>query len=153
MLAVLSMLIPGHWNEFIDCQQGKVHITVLPIMYEESRWHLVLELLERAYRLQEFTRECLWNSKYSDYRPFFTTQDEWTIVKYVMEALRTFWYWILWFLKRHTVTLHHAISICKAMVDHMDGIMQASAKEEDSMEGTVVSRHEVSATEAVQILC
>ena len=39
------------------------------------------------------------------------------------------------------------------MVDHMDGIMQASAKEEDSMEGTVVSRHEVSATEAVQILC
>ena len=128
MLAVLIMLTPGRRNKFIDCQNAKVCIAVLPIMDVKTRWNSTLELLERVYRLQEFTCEWLQNPKYSVYRLLFTTQDEWTIVKYVMEVLRTFRYWTLWMSKRHTVTLHHVISLYNDMFDHMDGVMRALAK-------------------------
>ena len=128
MLAVLITLTPGRRNEFIDCQKAKVRIAVLPIMDVKTRWNSTLELLERAYRLREFTREWLKNPKYAEYRPLFTTQDEWTIVKYVMEVLRPFRYWTLWMSKRHTVTLHHVITVYNDMFDHMDGVMRALAK-------------------------
>jgi len=46
-----------------------------------------LELLKRADQLPEFTNEWLHNLIHSEYQPLFTTQDEWTIEKYVMEVL------------------------------------------------------------------
>jgi len=94
----------------------------------QTRWNSIRELLERAYRLQEFTCEWLQNPKYSEYRLLFTTQDQWTIVKYVMEVLRPFLYWTLWMSKRHTVTLHCIITVHNEMFDHMDGVMRALAK-------------------------
>jgi len=128
MLAVLITLTPGRRNEFIDCQKAKVHIAVLPIMNVKTRWNSTLELLDCAYHLQKFTREWLQNPKYTEYWPLFTTQDEWTIVKYVMEVLRPFRYWTLWMLMRHTVTLHHVITVYNDMFDHMDGMIRALAK-------------------------
>jgi len=128
MLAVLITLTPGRRNEFIDCQKTKVRIAVLPIMDAETRWNSTLELLERAYRLRGFTCEWLQNPKYAQYRPLFTTQDEWTIVKYVMEVLRPFRYWTLWMSNRHTVTLHPVITVYNDMFDHMEGVMRALAK-------------------------
>jgi len=128
MLAVLITLTAGRRNEFIDCQKAKVRIAVLPVMDVKTRWNSTLELVERAYRLREFTREWLKNPKYSDYRPLFTTQDEWTLVKYVMEVLRPFRYWTLSMSKRHTVTLHNVITVYNDMFDHMDGVMRALAK-------------------------
>jgi hypothetical protein len=128
MLAVLITLTPGRQNKFIDCQKAKVHIAVLPIMDAKTRWNSTLQLLDRACRLWEFTREWLKNLKYSEYRPLCTTQDESTIVKYVMEVLRLFRYWTLWMSKRHTVTLHHVITVYNDMFDHMDGVMRALAK-------------------------
>jgi hypothetical protein len=94
----------------------------------KTRWNSTLELLEGAYRLHEFTHEWLENPKYNDYRPLFTTQDEWSVVKYVMEVLRPFRYWTLSMSKRHTVTLHHVITVHNDMFDNMDGMMQALAK-------------------------
>jgi len=91
-------------------------------------WNSTLELLDRAYRLREFTRELLQNPKYAEYRPLFTTEDEWMIVKYIMEVLRPFWNWTLWMSKRHTVTLHHVITVYNDIFDHMDGVMRALAK-------------------------
>jgi len=128
MIAVLITLTPGRRNEFIDCQIAKVRIAVLPILDVKTHSHSTLELLERAYRVREFTREWLHNPKYCEYRLLFTTQDEWTIVKYVMEVLRPFRYWTLWMSKRHTVPLHHVISVYNDMFDHMDGVMRAFAK-------------------------
>jgi len=128
MLAVLITLTPGRRNEFIDCQKAKVHIAVLPIMDVKTRWNSTLELLERAYRLREFTREWHHNPKYAQYRPLFTTRDEWTIVKYVKEVLRPFRYWTFGMSKRHTVTLNHVITVYNDMFDHMDGVMRALAK-------------------------
>ena len=128
MLAVLITLTPGRRNEFIDCQKAKVQIAVLPIINVKTRWNSTLELLERAYRLREFTREWLKNSQYSEYRSLSTTEDEWTIVKYIMEVLMPFRYWTLWMSKRHTVTLHHVITVYNDMFDHMDGILRALAK-------------------------
>jgi len=95
MLAVLITLTPGRRNEFIDCQKATVRIAVLPIMDVKTRWNYTLELLERAYRIREFTGEWLPNPRYSEYRPLFTTPDKWTIVKYVIEVLRPFRYWNL----------------------------------------------------------
>jgi hypothetical protein len=94
----------------------------------KPRWNSKLELLEHAYRLSEFTCEWLKNPKYNDYRPLFTTQDEWTVGKYVMEVLRPFRYWTLWMSKRHTLTLHHVFTVSNAMLDHMDGVMRALSK-------------------------
>ena len=83
---------------------------------------------DRAYRFREFTREWLKHTNYSDYRSLYTTQDEWTIVKYVMEVLMPFRYWTLGMSKRHTVTLHHVSTIYNDMFDHMDDVLQALAK-------------------------
>jgi hypothetical protein len=88
-----------------------------------TRLKSTLELLERPYRLREFTRLWLHIPQYAEYRSLFTTQDEWMIVKYVMEVLRPFQYWTLWMSKRHTVTLHHVITVYNDMFDHMDGVM------------------------------
>jgi len=131
MLAVLITLTPGRRNEFIDCQKAKVLISVLLIMDVKTRWNFTLELLECAYRLLEFTCEWLQNPKYSGYRQLFTTQDEWTIVKYVMEVLRPFRYWTLWMSKRHTVTFHHVMTVYNDMFDHMDGVMRDLAKKKN----------------------
>jgi hypothetical protein len=133
MLAVLITLTPGRRNEFIDCQNAKVRITVLPIMDVKTGSNSTLELLEPAYRLREFTREWLQNPKYTEYRPLFTTQDEGTIVKYVMQVLRPFRYWSLRTSKRHTVTLHHVITVYNDMFDHMDGVMRALAKKKTQL--------------------
>jgi len=128
MLAILITLTPGHRKEFIDCQKDNVCIAVLPIMDVKTRWNSTRKLLAQTNRSREFTREWLLNPKYTDYRPLFTTQDEWTIVKYVMEVLRPFRYWTLWMSKRHTVTVQHIITVYNKMFDHMDGVMQASPK-------------------------
>ena len=128
MVAVLITLTPGHRNEFIDCQKAKFRIPVLPIMDVKTCWNSTPELLERAFRLREFTRVWLQNPQYAEYRPLFATPDEWTIVKYVMEVLRPFRYWTLWMSKRHTVTSHHVITVYNDMFDHLDGVMRALAK-------------------------
>jgi hypothetical protein len=78
--------------------------------------------------LREFTQEWLKNLQNNDYWPLFTTQDEWTVAKYVMEGLQLFQYWTLWMLKRHTVPLHHVFPVYNDIFDHMDGVMRALAK-------------------------
>jgi len=50
-------------------------------------------------------------------------------VKYVMVVLRPFQHCTLWMSKRHTVTLHHVITVYNDMFDHMDGVMPASARQ------------------------
>jgi hypothetical protein len=135
MLAVLNTLTPGRRNKFIDSQKAKVRMAVLPIMDVKTRWNSTQELFERSFRLREFTREWLQNPKYAEYRPLFQTQDEWTIVKYVIEVLTPFRYWTLWMLKRHTLTLHHVITVYNDMFDHMDGVMRALSKEKTPWKG------------------
>jgi hypothetical protein len=46
-----------------------------------------------------------------------------------MEALRPFQYKTLWMSKRNIVTLHPVITVYNDMIDHMDGVMSALAKE------------------------
>jgi len=149
MLAVLITLTPGRQNEFIECREAKVRIAVLQIMDVKTPWNTTLELLKRAYRLREFTWEWLQNPKYSEYRPLFTTPDERTIVKYDMAVSRPFRYWTLWMSKRHTVTLHHVITVYNDMFHHMDGLMRGLAKkntqwEEDLLFGVKLARKKVS---------
>jgi hypothetical protein len=124
----LIALTPGRRNKFIDCQKAKVRIAVLPGVYVKTRWNSVLELLECAYQMREVTQEWLKNQKYSNYRPLFTTKDEWTIVNDAMEVLRPFRYWTLWMSKRHTITPHHVITVYNDMFHHMDGVMRYLAK-------------------------
>jgi len=94
-----------------------------------TRSHSTPELLECTYWLREFIRQWLQHPKYSEYWPLFTTQVECMIVKYVIEILRQMRYWTLWMSKRHTVTLHHVITVYNDRFDHMDGVMRALAKE------------------------
>jgi hypothetical protein len=48
MLAVLITLAPVHQNKFIDSQNAKVGIAILPITHWNTTWILTLELLEQA---------------------------------------------------------------------------------------------------------
>jgi hypothetical protein len=128
MLAVLITLTPGHRNKFIDFQKARVHLAVFPIMDVKTGWNSTLKLLKQPYQLWEFTPEWLQNPKYAVYRLLYTTQDEWMMVKYVMEVLRPFRYWTRWMSKRHTVTLHPVITVYNDMFDHMHGVMRALHK-------------------------
>jgi len=128
MLAVFIPLTPVRRNEFVYCQKANVRFAVLPIMYVKTRWNLTLELLERAYRLRASTHEWLKDPKYSDFRSLYTTEDEWTIVEYVMEVLMPFRYWTLWMSNRHKVTLHHIITVYNDTLNHMDGVLRVLAK-------------------------
>jgi len=123
MLAALMTLTPGRRNEFIDCQKAIVRIAILPIIDVKPRWNSTLKLLECGYRFREFTPEWLKNPQYNDDRPLFRTQDEWTVVKYVMEVVQPSRYWTLWTSKRHSLTLHQIITVNNDMFDHMDGMM------------------------------
>jgi hypothetical protein len=84
--AILITLTPGSRNEPIECQNAKVRIAVLPIMDVKTLWNSPQELLEQAYLLGEFTHEWLYNPTYTEYQPLYSTDNEWTIVKYVMEV-------------------------------------------------------------------
>jgi len=128
MLAVLITLTPGCQNKMIHSPKAKERIVVLPTMDVKTLCNSSLQLLEYAYQLHEFTREWLNNPEYNDYQPRFTTQDEWTIVKCIMEVLRTFRYWNLWMSKQHTVALQFIITVHHRMFDHIDGVMQACVK-------------------------
>jgi hypothetical protein len=127
MLAVIITLTPGRQNELIDSQKAKVHIRALLIMNVKTHSNSTPELLERAYHSREFTPKWLQTPEYAEYRPLFTTQDEWTIVKYFMEVQRPFRGWTHWMSKRHTVTLRHVITVYNDMFDHMNGVMRALA--------------------------
>jgi len=94
----------------------------------KTHWNSTREILKWVYRVWEFTCEGLHKSKYTEYRPLFTTQDEWMIVKYNMGVLRPFRYCTLRMSKSHTVTLHHVITVYNDLIDHMDGVMRALAK-------------------------
>jgi hypothetical protein len=123
MLAVLITLTPGCQNEYIDCQKAQVHIAVLLTMDVKTLWNSTLELPELAYRLWEFTSECLQYPQYTEHRPLLTTQDEWTISNYVIEVLRPFRNGTLGMSKRYTVTLHHVITVYNDTFDQMDYLM------------------------------
>jgi len=128
MLAVLITLTPGYRNKFSDSPKAKVQIAILPIRDVQTRWESPNRVFEQAYWLREFSSEWPKNPEYSEYQQLYTTQDKWTIVKYIMALLRPFWYWMLRISKLHTVTLHHIITVSKEMLDHIDGVMQAFAK-------------------------
>jgi hypothetical protein len=48
MLAELITLTLGRQNKFIDCQNAKVRMAVLPIVDVKTLWKLTVELLERG---------------------------------------------------------------------------------------------------------
>ena len=101
---------------------------VLHIKNVKRHCHLPLELLVRAYQLWQFTCKWLQSPKYGDSQPLLTTQDEWTLVKYVMAVLRPFTSWTLWMSKSHLVTLHHISSVYNDSFNHVDGVLHALAK-------------------------
>jgi hypothetical protein len=105
MLAVLNKPTPGLRNLFFDYQKAKVRIVVLPIVDGKTCWNCTLELLERAYPLQELRRKWHPNPINTEYQPMFTTQHEWTNVKFVIEVWRPDRYWTLWMLTSHTVEI------------------------------------------------
>jgi len=112
----------------LTLQMPTVRIAVLPMMDVKTLWNSTRGLLERDFRLREFTRGLLKNTKYSDYQSLFTIQDERTIMKYVIEVMRPFQYWTLWMSKWHTVTLYHFITVYNDMFDYMDDMMRVLAK-------------------------
>ena len=91
------------------------------------RWNPTLDLLQWAYRFREFTHKWLKNPKYSNCHPVLTSPDELTMVMYLKAVSRPVRYWTLWMWTRHTVSLHHVITVYNDMFDRMDGIMQALA--------------------------
>jgi hypothetical protein len=113
------------YDDYIELQKGKELIACTLTLDVKTRWNSTLEMLERAYRLRDYTAHWLKNPKYEEFRPLFTTDEEWRVVEYVLEVLRPFRYWTLWMSKRHSITLHRVIGIYNDMFDHMEGIITA----------------------------
>jgi hypothetical protein len=106
-----------------------VHITVLSIRNVHALWHSTLELLELANQFQPFTKEWLKNPNNSQYWPLSTTQDVYTIVKFMMEVLGPFHYRTFWMSNWPTVILHHDLTVYSDIFDHIDGLMWALGKQ------------------------
>jgi len=94
----------------------------------KTLWNLTQELLERVNRLWECSHEWLNNPECSGYQPHFTTEDEWTIILYVMDVLRQVQNGTVWMSNRHTVILDHIIAVYNDMFDQMNSIMPALGK-------------------------
>jgi len=81
-----------------------VQIVVLPIMDVMTRWNSTLELLVQAFQLQELTHKWPKNPKNIADQQLFATQNEWTLVKYMMKGWKPFRYLTQWMPKRNMVT-------------------------------------------------
>jgi len=127
MLAVFIMPTPGRRNVFNNSQNANVWIAILLIMDVKTCWNSALECLEWVSWLEVFTWQWLLGSKSRDCRSLFTTQDEWTIVKYIMVDLRSFRYWTLSMSMRFMVTVHHVITFNNDMFAHINGVSWALA--------------------------
>jgi len=127
-----------HWHlvtvtSSLPVKHANVCIVVLPMMNVNTCWNSTLVLIERNPILREFTSEWLQHPDSSHYRPLVTTQDEWTIVTYVMEVLTPFRYWTLWMLKRHTFCLHQVLTLYNDGNNHIDGVMRSWAKKKSQL--------------------
>jgi len=71
---------------------------------------------------------CLKNPTWTDYRPLFTTEDEWTLVKYIMLVISPFQFRTLWMSKWQTVTPFNIITLSENIFNHMDVVINAVAK-------------------------
>lgn len=115
LLGELLMLTSGCWNEFIDCQQANLSISVRLIRDVKTGWKTKMECLEQAYGLSEFTRYWFRNLNSSDYQRHYTTPGEWTMVMCVMDIIGTFRYQTRWMSKAHLVTPHRVNTRCKGI--------------------------------------
>jgi len=147
MLAVLITLTPDRQNEFIDCQNAKVRIAILPIMDVTSWWNSTLELLGRGYQSQEFTCEWVNNRKCNDFRPLCTAQNECTIVNYVIEVLDP---GDVETASSYSASCHYCL---QWNVQLYRWHWASCSYEEISMNGKLILRREDHVTEAVKILC
>jgi hypothetical protein len=95
MLTVFITMTPGQLKEFPDCQMTNVRIAVRLNIYAMTCWNPTLEFHKRSYPLSEVTCKLLKNPKYNYYRQLFTAQDEWTVVKYVMQVSQPVRHWTL----------------------------------------------------------
>jgi len=118
------------WHQVIETrsfaeQIAKVPIAEQPIKEEKTMSESTQELHEQVYRLRAFTHELLMNPKFCHHWPLVTTQNEWTIKKYIMEVSKVFQYWTMWMSKSNMVTLYHIETVYNDTFDPMDGVIQA----------------------------
>ena len=69
----------------MDVQRGRVEQPVMLIYDIKTRWNSTLNMLERALRLKDFTRE--WIKDYPSYTPLWSTPSEWKQVEYILQVL------------------------------------------------------------------
>jgi hypothetical protein len=84
----------------------------------KTRWNSTLNMLERALRMKEFTKE--WILKFPTFKPLWSTPEEWKQVEYILEVLQLIRFWTLWMSKTHGVTIHRVFQVYQEIFDHLE---------------------------------
>ena len=77
---------PQRREYYLALQEGRVEHPVTLIYDVKTRWNSTLNMLARALRMKDFSRE--WIREYELYMPLWSTSGKWKQVEYILEVLK-----------------------------------------------------------------
>ena len=109
---------PQRREHYLNLQKGHVEHPVTLIYDVKTRWNSTLNMLERALRMKDFTRE--WIREYECYMPLWSTPGEWKQVEYILEVLEPIRLCTLWMSRTRAPTIHKVFVVYDCIFDHLD---------------------------------
>ena len=113
---------PQRKKAYLDLQDGIERYATCLVMDVATRWNSTAVMPSGAHRLRPYTEK--WIKMYPVFQPFWTTDDEWKVVQYILTILEPIQYWTLWMSKRQDFTLHQVLRIYGNMFDHFEAFMK-----------------------------
>jgi hypothetical protein len=113
---------PQRRDEFLVLQEGRESVAVTLILDVKTRWNSTLAMLERAYRLRNYTEA--WIALHPEFSMLGTSVNEWRAMEYLMEILEPFRYYTLWMSKQKNVMIHWVVRIYNDLFDHLKRIIK-----------------------------
>jgi len=125
---------PPPRQHFIEIQDNGVKIPTTLLYDITTGWNSTLNMLERAVRLCEFTKD--WLLTYAEFTTLWSTLEEWRQIEYILEVLQPIRIWTLSMSKTRCVTIHQVFQVFQDIFDHLE--MQISRLEHKGCNGRLI---------------